>query len=359
MIQTDNLNIASVNELPTPAEIKADHPLTSKAAKTVVAGRSSIESILSRRDSRLLMIVGPCSIHSLDEAVAYAEKLKALADEVEERIVIVMRSYFEKPRTILGWKGLIYDPELNGSGNIDLGLRLSRQIMLKITELGLPTATEVLEPIIPQYITDLLSWAAIGARTAESQTHRQMASGLSMPIGFKNATDGGMKVAVEAIKAAASPHTFIGITSQGVSGIFRTRGNAFGHLVLRGGIHGPNYESEYIAFAREMMRKAGLATNIMIDCSHGNSGKMPSRQIKVMENVVDQRRAGCTDIVGTMLESNLRSGHQAIGHDPSALEPGLSVTDACLGWEETEALIRDVFEQLSDPRRSPPAVRTQ
>jgi 3-deoxy-7-phosphoheptulonate synthase len=297
------------------------------------------------------MIVGPCSVHNLEDALTYAERLRALAGQVRERILLVMRVYFEKPRTSLGWKGLIYDPELDNSAKIALGLRLARKIMLEIVSMGVLTASELLDPVIPQYITDLLCWAAIGARTVESQTHRQMASGLSMPIGVKNSTDGNVAVAIHAIKTAASPHTFIGIMEDGRVGVFHTRGNPFGHLVLRGGHNGPNYGTEYIAFARELMRKARITPNIVVDCSHDNSRKQPERQIDVMRDAIRQIIAGDRDIVGTMLESNLIGGRQNIPKDLRDLKPGVSITDACMGWGETEALITEAYEALGEPSR--------
>jgi 3-deoxy-7-phosphoheptulonate synthase len=257
-----------------------------------------------------------------------------------------MRVYFEKPRTSLGWKGMIYDPNMDDSADITLGLCLARRMMLEIASMGLPTATELLDPVIPQYITDLLSWAAIGARTAESQTHRQMASGLSMPIGIKNSTDGNVKVAIQAIKAAASQHAFIGIMEDGRVGVFHTRGNRFGHLVLRGGPTGPNYGTEHIAFARELMRKSNFLPNIIVDCSHDNSGKRPERQIDVMRDTTQQILAGNRDIIGSMLESNLIGGRQDIPENTADLKAGVSITDPCLGWEETEAIIQEVHQSL-------------
>jgi 3-deoxy-7-phosphoheptulonate synthase len=351
MESTYNVNIVDVSQLPTPSEIKTEYPLALRAADTVVAGRKQIEHVLARRDPRHLMIVGPCSVHNLEDALTYAERLRALAGQVRERILLVMRVYFEKPRTSLGWKGLIYDPELDNSAKIALGLRLARKIMLEIVSMGVLTASELLDPVIPQYITDLLCWAAIGARTVESQTHRQMASGLSMPIGVKNSTDGNVAVAIHAIKTAASPHTFIGIMEDGRVGVFHTRGNPFGHLVLRGGHNGPNYGTEYIAFARELMRKARITPNIVVDCSHDNSRKQPERQIDVMRDAIRQIIAGDRDIVGTMLESNLIGGRQNIPKDLRDLKPGVSITDACMGWGETEALITEAYEALGEPSR--------
>ena len=351
MERTYNINIDDINELPTPKQIKSEYPLTSKAADTVIAGREQIENILTRRDDRHLMIVGPCSIHNAEDALDYVKRLRCLADQVRKRILLIMRVYFEKPRTSLGWKGLIYDPGLDNSASIASGLRLARKVMLEIASMGMLIATELLDPVIPQYITDLLCWAAIGARTAESQTHRQMASGLSMPIGIKNSTDGNVSIAIDAIKTAASPHAFLGITEDGRVAVFNTRGNSSGHLVLRGGQNGPNYGTEHTAFARELMIKAGLVPNMVVDCSHDNSRKRPERQIDVMRDTIQQILAGNRDIVGTMLESNLVGGRQDIPKDPRNLKAGVSITDACLGWDETEALIREVYKALDDANR--------
>jgi len=349
MIQTDNLNITASDPLSPPVAVRKELPLTERAADTVVAGRAAVEGILARRDPRFLMVIGPCSIHNLDGALEYARRLKRLADRVADRIVLVMRVYFEKPRTVLGWKGLIYDPDLNGSCNIERGVRLARKLLLDIAELGLPAGTEILEPVIPQYITDLITWAAIGARTTESQTHRQMASGLSMPIGFKNATDGNVQVAVDAVRAASSPHSFIGITVDGRAGVFRTRGNAFGHLILRGGASGPNYMPEYIAFARELMKRHGLVPSVMVDCSHGNSRKHPERQPQILREVTAHVVEGNDVIIGAMLESYLQFGRQDVA-DPAAIRPDVSITDPCLGWEETEQAVLETWKALGRRR---------
>lgn len=348
MIQTDNLNIDVARPLSSPAEVRSELPVTDEAAEAVIAGRQAVQDILNRVDRRHLIVVGPCSIHDIDGALDYARRLRALGEEVKDRVLLAMRVYFEKPRTTVGWKGLIYDPELNGSCDIELGIRSARRVLLGVIDLGLLTATEVLEPVIPQYITDLVVWAGIGARTAESQTHRQMASGLSMPTGFKNATDGNLRVAVEAIKTAMSGHTFIGIMGDGRVGVFRTNGNRYGHLVLRGGTMGPNYGSEHVAFARELMKKEGVTPNIMVDCSHGNSRKEPERQIEVMHDVIAQVRNGTADIIGTMIESNLDSGRQDVADAAGGVSAGISVTDPCLGWEQTEALIREVHRMLPE-----------
>ena len=347
MVRTDNLRIERFAPLTPPDAIKAELPLTARAADTVVMARAGLENILSQRDRRLIAIVGPCSIHSREDAIEYATRLRRLARELERQLLVVMRVYFEKPRTMLGWKGLIYDPAMNDTCDIEAGLRLARRILLDINELGVPAGAEILEPVVPQYFTDLVSWAAIGARTTESQTHRQMASGLSMPIGFKNTTDGSMKVAVDAIRTAASPHTFIGVTGDGRVATFRTRGNRFGHLVLRGGYEGPNYTSEHIAFAQELLRKFGVDPNLIVDCSHANSGKDPQRQMVVLRDVLGQVRSGTGVIRGFMLESHLLGGRQELsaGGKPQA---GLSVTDACLGWEDTERVLREAAAVVAE-----------
>lgn len=346
MRQIQDINIARSEVLSSPAQVLSELPLDETLAARVSDARDTIRAILERRDPRFLVVVGPCSIHNVEDGEAYARRLQALANELSGRMFIVMRAYFEKPRTILGWKGMIYDPRLDGSNDIEAGLRQARQLLRDIVEIGLPVATEILEPIVPQYIADLVAWGAIGARTAESQTHRQMASGLSMPIGFKNATDGSMTVAIEAIRAANAPHAFIGIDGNGHVATFRTTGNRHGHLVLRGGRHGPNYGSEYIAYAKELMRKSQAEPNIVVDCSHANSNKDYRQQGKVLMEVIAQRRLGETVLVGAMLESNLVAGRQDIPAALSQLIPGQSVTDACMGWEETEALLRKAHAAL-------------
>lgn len=346
MRQIQDVNIARCELLSSPAQVLSELPMDETLAARVSDARDTIRAILERRDPRFLAVVGPCSIHNVEDGEAYARRLQALADELSGRIFIVMRAYFEKPRTILGWKGMIYDPRLDGSNDIEAGLRQARQLLRDIVEIGLPVATEILEPIVPQYIADLVAWGAIGARTAESQTHRQMASGLSMPIGFKNATDGSMTVAIEAIRAASAPHAFIGIDGNGHVATFRTTGNRHGHLVLRGGRHGPNYGSEYIAYAKELMRKSQAEPNIVVDCSHANSNKDYRQQGKVLMEVIAQRRLGEAALVGAMLESNLVAGRQDIPATLSQLIPGQSVTDACMGWEETETLLRKAHAAL-------------
>lgn len=343
-----NVNIERQYPIPTPQEIRTELPLTPQLADAVFESRKAIENIIARRDKRLLLIAGPCSVDNVEAALEYGSRLKSLQDEVASKFFIVMRSYFEKPRTTVGWKGLIYDPDLTSkSCNIEKGLRIARNLMIKLSSAGLPLATEFLDPVIPQYIADLVSWAAIGARTTESQTHRQMASGFSMPTGFKNSTDGSVNVAIDAIKAAAAKHAFLGVIEDGRMGVFQTRGNPNCHIVLRGGADGPNYASEHIVFAKELLRKAGLTQTIVVDCSHGNSLKRPERQVSVFEDIVEQVKAGETAISGVMMESYLHTGRQEV-EEGKALKPGLSITDGCIGWEETENAVRKAFKRLSE-----------
>ncbi len=351
MIRTDNLHIEQFTPLTAPDAIKAELPLSDAAAATVIAGRAVTQAILAGDDPRQLLIAGPCSVHCAKDALEYARRLKALADEVADVFCVVMRVYFEKPRTTIGWKGLLYDPDLNNSYDIEKGIRLARRILLDINEMGLPAGTEILEPVVPQYITDLITWGAIGARTTESQTHRQMASGLSMPIGFKNSTDGTLRAALDAIKTALSAHAFIGVTGDGRVAIFRTSGNAFGHLILRGGANGPNYASEHIAFSRELLRKSGIQPSLIVDCSHGNSNKEHRRQMDVLRDVVRQVCTGETVIKGVMLESYLEGGRQEIPENLAAIKPGVSITDACLSWADTTASVRDAARELRATRR--------
>jgi 3-deoxy-7-phosphoheptulonate synthase len=302
--------------------------------------RETCRRILRAEDPRLLVIVGPCSIHDTVSALEYAKRLSSLAKEVEEHLFIVMRVYFEKPRTTVGWKGLINDPYLDDSGDLAHGIELARQLLLDVAALGLPAATEVLDPIIPQYIADLIRWSAIGARTTESQTHREMASGLSMPVGFKNGTDGSVQTAVDAMRSSRNSHSFLGIDQEGMTSIIKTAGNPDGHLVLRGGRDGVNYQPHQTAEAASKLKAAGVPAAIMIDCSHANSGKDPARQPEVWRSILEQRNAGRKDIVGAMLESNLEFGSQNLEGDPSKLRYGVSITDACLDWESTAVLLR-------------------
>jgi len=344
----NNVNVVSQDLLPTPAEVKADIPLSDKGAETVLAGRETIINILNRRDHRIFVVVGPCSIHDLDAAREYAKKLKKLADKISDTIVIVMRVYFEKPRTSVGWKGLINDPYMDDSFHIEKGLHLSRQILMELAEMGLPTATEALDPITPQYLSDLITWSAIGARTTESQTHREMASGLSTPVGFKNGTDGSLAVAINALHSVSQPHHFLGINQKGQCAVFHTRGNACGHVVLRGGGGKSNYDSVNISLCETELEKAGLATNLVVDCSHGNSNKDYNLQPLVVDNCANQIIEGNQSIVGLMLESNLFEGNQSVPEDLTKLKYGVSVTDACIGWEATEKLLLDTRDKLKN-----------
>jgi len=310
------------------------------ANKTVVRGRAEISGILAQTDPRLLVVLGPCSIHDPKAALEYAAKLNALRLEFEDQFCLVMRVYFEKPRTTIGWKGMIYDPHLDGSDDIEAGLEQARLLLMEINEMGLPAATEFLDPIVPQYISDLVSWAAIGARTTESQTHRQMASGLSMPVGFKNGTDGGLQVAIDAMHSATAAHTFLGIDQDGATSIIRTSGNRAGHVVLRGGRGLTNYDANSTLEASDCLAKAGLPQVLMVDCSHANSGKQHGKQEEVWKSLVEQRIAGNKAIVGVMIESNLFEGTQPMATSLSDLDYGVSITDACLGWEVTERMLR-------------------
>jgi len=350
MLQTHDLRVRELVRLVPPRELKAELPVSTAANTTVFTGRQAVQNILAREDDRLLVVIGPCSIHDPAAALEYARRLRALAGEMEDRLFIVMRVYFEKPRTTVGWKGLINDPHLDGSHDIQAGLRLGREVLLRINELGLPAATEFLDPIVPQYHADLVTWAAIGARTTESQTHREMASGLSMPVGFKNATDGSLQVAVDAMRAAMMPHSFLGIDQDGCTSIVRTTGNPFGHVVLRGGRARSNYDPESIASAQADLRKAGLSEALMVDCSHANSHKQYARQEEVWQSVIAQRVEGNRGLTGVMVESHLFEGAQPIPSELSRLNYGVSVTDACIGWETTERMLRHAYRELGAPR---------
>jgi 3-deoxy-7-phosphoheptulonate synthase len=337
--RVENLRVRGLTRLITPTQIKEQLPASDASLQTVLAGRAAARRILQREDSRMLVVVGPCSIHDPEAALDYAARLAALRRELADRYEIVMRVYFEKPRTTVGWKGLINDPHLDDSCDLAHGLGLARKLLLGITSLGLPTATEFLDPIIPQYIADLISWSAIGARTTESQTHRELASGLSMPVGFKNGTDGSVQTAIDAMKSSRTPHSFLGIDQDGSTSIVKTTGNPHCHVVLRGGRDGANYEPHHVATAVEKLRKAGMPDAIMIDCSHANSGKDPARQHLVWESLLAQRAAG-SGIIGAMLESNIHFGAQPSEGGPASLKYGVSITDACLDWESTAALLR-------------------
>jgi 3-deoxy-7-phosphoheptulonate synthase len=346
-----NVNVAESELLATPEEVKRRLPLTARAADTVLRGRESVRAILERRDPRLFVVVGPCSIHDVTAAREYADRLKALADQVAPTVLLIMRVYFEKPRTTVGWKGLINDPDLDDSFHIEKGILLARELLLYIAELGLPAGTEALDPIMPQYLSELITWTAIGARTTESQTHREMASGLSTPVGFKNGTDGALATSINALESVRHPHHFLGITQQGQSAVFRTRGNQHAHLVLRGGGGRVNYDAVSIALAERQLAQANLPTNIVVDCSHGNSNKDPSVQPLVAENCVTQIIDGNRSIVGLMLESHLKAGNQVIPKDLSTLEYGVSITDPCIDWQSTEALLRKLHQSLQPLRR--------
>jgi len=348
MQQTENLNIEAFEAMPTPAEVHARLPLSEAAAATVVSGRRTLERILDRRDHRLMVVVGPCSIHDPIAGIDYARRLKALADEVSETLYLVMRVYFEKPRTTVGWKGYINDPRMDDSFHIEEGMHKAREFLLAVNELGLPAATEALDPIAPQYLGDLLAWTAIGARTSESQTHREMSSGLSTPVGFKNGTDGSLDAAINAILSASRPHSFLGISGEGRSAIIRTRGNRYGHLVLRGGGDRPNYDTVSVTMAEKALAAAKLPANVVVDCSHANSYKKPELQPLVMHDCVNQIRAGNRSIVGLMIESFIEAGNQPIPDDLAKLRYGCSVTDACVDWPTTEKMIRDASAALTD-----------
>ncbi len=346
-------HIQASQVLLTPAEIQAKLPLTDLANQNVLKSRKEIEDILDRKDSRKFIVVGPCSIHDIKAAQDYAVKLKELAAQVRDKLLLIMRVYFEKPRTTVGWKGLINDPDMDDSFHIGKGLLIARSLLLKLAEMGLPAATEALDPIVPQYIGELISWSAIGARTTESQTHREMASGLSMPVGFKNGTDGNIEVAINAMKSAKEPHNFLGINLGGQVSIFQTKGNAYGHIILRGGGGQPNYDAETVKKVEEKLKAANLPPNVVIDCSHGNSNKDYKRQSAVFEDVIGQIAAGDTSIVGLMLESNLCEGNQPLTREERAqLKYGVSVTDPCIGWEETEKIILAAWEKLSKQTNS-------
>ena len=335
----ENTRGVGLKRLVTPAQIKTDIPGDDAVFANVSQGRDTISRILRGEDTRFMAIVGPCSIHDPDGAIDYAKRLLALRNELSPSLYVVMRVYFEKPRTTVGWKGLINDPFLDDSCDIEAGLQKARRLLVEINRLGLPAATEFLDPILPQYTADLVSWAAIGARTTESQTHREMASGLSMPVGFKNGTDGRIQTAVDALQAAGRSHSFLGIDQLGVNSIVKTAGNPDCHLVLRGGLQGPNYQTAQISEAITQLTKTGVHASLVVDCSHANSLKNPSRQVDVWNDVVDQRVHGCRGIIGAMLESYIKAGSQPL-LDPAKLEYGVSITDACLGWEETAALLK-------------------
>ncbi len=342
----NNLHIRQISPLLSPGKLKDKYPPTEETNNLVSESRETIKRILKREDSRFMAIVGPCSIHNRDAALEYAENLKALSEEVKDQIFIVMRIYFEKPRTTVGWRGMILDPDMDGTYDIEKGIEIARRLLKDICEIGVPAGSEMLDPIIPQYISDLLSWAAIGARTTESQVHRNLASGLSMPVGFKNGTSGNLHPAVNAMKTARQPASFIGIDEKGKTAIFRTTGNDSCHIILRGGESGPNYYEEDVEEAVEVMKQAGTYSSLLIDCSHANSGKKFTRQRRVFRSVLDQILYGQKNVAGVMLESNLFEGNQKIPEDLSQLQYGVSITDACIGWNETEKLLLSAAESL-------------
>lgn len=346
MATTYDIHIKGYEPLIEPCALKKEFPLTPRATETVITGRQTIQNILDGRDKRLMAIVGPCSIHDANAAIEYAEKMIEINEKVKDTLFLVMRVYFEKPRTNVGWKGLINDPFMDGTCNIQEGIRHARKLLLDIAEMGLPVANEILEPIIPQYIAGLITWAAIGARTTESQTHREMASGLSMPVGFKNHTNGDLDIALNAMQAARAQQTFLGIDQQGRSCIVKTTGNPYGHLVLRGGDH-PNYDPVSISEACKKLEAKKLPKAIVVDCSHGNSGKKCEGQAFVWKSVLSQRLDGNEFLVGMMLESNLNEGNQKLTENLSCLKYGVSITDECISWETTEQLLLLANERLS------------
>jgi 3-deoxy-7-phosphoheptulonate synthase len=345
--QLQNVNVTSSDLLATPEEVKRRLPLTNRAAESVFKSRQIVRAILERRDPRMFVVVGPCSIHDVAAAREYAARLKKLADRVDSTLLLIMRVYFEKPRTTVGWKGLINDPDLDDSFHIEKGILLARELLLYVAELGLAAGTEALDPIMPQYLSELITWTAIGARTTESQTHREMASGLSTPVGFKNGTDGSLATSVNALQSVQHPHHFLGITQQGQSAVFRTRGNPHAHIVLRGGGGRANYDAVSIAVAERELTSAGLPANIVVDCSHGNSNKDAGLQPQVAENCVAQIVDGNRSIVGLMLESHLKAGNQPIPKDLSKLEYGMSITDPCIDWATTENLLLKLHASLT------------
>ena len=346
MSQVTNVNIERNVPLPAPAYLMDQIRPSGEQADLVVSSRKAIHESLFHPESPFLLIVGPCSVHDTGACLEYAERLAKLAEEVQDKILIVMRAYFEKPRTTVGWKGLLMDPDLDGSGDLSKGLRIAREFLTHVLACGLPTATEFLDPITPQYIADLIAWSAIGARTSESQTHRQMASGLSMPVGFKNTTMGGVKEALNGIQAAMRPQIFLGVSEQGVASAVSTKGNPSCHLILRGGAQGPNFDADAIATVREMQLAADLSPSIVVDASHANCGKDCRRMPAVFEEIVRQRSAGDTSVVGAMLESHLVAGNQKLGDDLSSLVYGQSITDQCIDWETTQRIVKDAADKL-------------
>jgi 3-deoxy-7-phosphoheptulonate synthase len=347
MLPTQNLRVKEAVRLLPPRALKQELPITEASNQTVVASRKAVTDILQQRDKRLLVVAGPCSIHDVEGALDYGRRLSRLRQELTGQMEIIMRVYFEKPRTTIGWKGLINDPHLDGTYDIETGLKKARRLLLELTAIGLPAATEFLDPIIPQYIDDLVTWVAIGARTTESQTHREMASGLSMPVGFKNGTDGSLQIAVDAMVSARTPHNFLGIDQEGVTSIIRTTGNPVGHVVLRGGRSRPNYDAASLQEAEQSLGRSGLPPVLMVDCSHANSGKQHARQEEVWHSVIEQRAAGNRALIGAMVESYIKDGNQPFPKPVAELAYGISITDACVGWDVTERMLRWGAEELA------------
>jgi 3-deoxy-7-phosphoheptulonate synthase len=342
----ENLNIRSQDLLITPQTLKELIPQSEKSRQTVLQGRQTVRDILDGKDHRLLIVIGPCSIHDIEASKEYAQRLKILADELSDTLFIVMRVYFEKPRTTVGWKGLVNDPYMDDSFKMEDGLKIGRQLLLDLAEMGLPCATEALDPISPQYLQDLISWSAIGARTTESQTHREMSSGLSCAVGFKNGTDGNLAVAINALLSVSKPHSFLGLNQNGQVAITHTTGNPYGHIVLRGGGGKPNYDSVNVTLTEQQLNKSGLKPNIMVDCSHANSNKDPALQPLVAENISNQILVGNQSIMGLMSDSNLEWGNQKLSTNKEEMKYGVSVTDACIDWKTTEQCLRSMAEKL-------------
>jgi len=348
----DNVNVLAQEKLETPESIKTQLPLSSNAQKFIARARQEIQNIIHRKDHRMIVVVGPCSIHDPLAAMEYANHLKELSSRVQPSLLLIMRAYFEKPRTTTGWKGLINDPYLDDSFKILEGLKIARKLLIDITDLSVPLSTEALDPISPQYIQDLIAWSAIGARTTESQTHRELASGLSCAVGFKNGTDGGLEVAINALKSVSSPHRFLGINAQGQVSVFHTRGNPNAHIVLRGGDNNVNYDAQSIASCESALNNAGLERNIMVDCSHANALKKHENQLMVMRDLAQQIQAGNDSIIGFMLESNLQEGNQKLPEDLANLEYGVSITDACINWKSTSEALLEFAEQVAESLKS-------
>jgi 3-deoxy-7-phosphoheptulonate synthase len=340
MNRINNVNIEEVTPLIAPVDFKKKLPLSDKGKKSIIEYRNTVKEILKGKDKRMLAIIGPCSIYDKESALDYGKRLSLLNNELSDKLFIIMRVYFEKPRTTIGWRGLIVDPHMDGTYQIAEGLRVAREILIEINEMGLPAGSEILDPIIPQYISELITWAAIGARTTESQTHRELTSGLSMAVGFKNSTDGSFEKAINAIRSSRHSHSFIGIDKQGLTSILKTKGNKEGHLIMRGGDRGPNYYEEFMEDAREMMISHNIDPAIIVDCSHANSNKKADRQERVLNNILDQRKRGVDAIKGFMIESNINEGNQPLCENKSDLKYGVSITDECIGWEQTEELLR-------------------